>query len=72
MLALRQNQPPLKEAQSQATLRSLLRENRSEELQGGANINDSPIQMEADFDVASAYQTSCFACHATGAAGAPL
>lgn len=47
-------------------------ENRSEELQGGANINDSPIQMEADFDVASAYQTSCFACHATGAAGAPL
>ena len=49
-----------------------INENRSEELQGGANINDSPIQMEADFDVASAYQTSCFACHATGAAGAPL
>ena len=49
-----------------------INENRSEELQGGANINDSPIQVEADFDVASTYQTSCFACHATGAAGAPL
>jgi cytochrome c5 len=49
-----------------------INENRSEELQVGANINDSPIQTEADFDVASAYQTSCFACHATGAAGAPL
>ena len=49
-----------------------INESRSGELQGGANINDSPIQTEADFDVASAYQTSCFACHATGAAGAPL
>ena len=49
-----------------------INENRSEELQVGANINDSSIQVEADFDVASAYQTSCFACHATGAAGAPL
>ena len=49
-----------------------INESRSGELQVGVNINDSPIQTEADFDVASAYQTSCFACHATGAAGAPL
>jgi cytochrome c5 len=26
----------------------------------------------AAFDAAAAYQMSCFACHATGAAGAPL
>jgi len=27
---------------------------------------------ESDFDVAGQYQMSCFACHASGAAGAPL
>lgn len=27
---------------------------------------------ESDFDVAGKYQMSCFACHASGAAGAPL
>ena len=47
-------------------------ENRSEELQSDTNLNASSIEMEADFDVASTYQASCFACHATGAAGAPL
>jgi len=28
--------------------------------------------VDSDFDVEAQYQMSCFACHATGAAGAPL
>ena len=31
-----------------------------------------PAEAESGFDVAATYQMSCFACHATGAAGAPM
>lgn len=31
-----------------------------------------PVADEPAFDAAAAYQQSCFACHASGAAGAPL
>ena len=43
----------------------------TEDTQG--NVSNNARVFEGDgFDAAAAYQTSCFACHASGAAGAPL
>ena len=47
-------------------------EEQPEESQNEVSANE-PLGGEPDgFDVSAAYQTSCFACHASGAAGAPL
>ena len=35
-------------------------------------VVEEVIEAVASFDVESTYQMSCFACHGTGAAGAPL
>lgn len=40
--------------------------------QGNGTISESLGDEDNDFDVMAAYQTSCFACHASGAAGAPI
>ena len=46
--------------------------NTSEDVQDDAGINEALAGEGDDFDAAATYQTSCFACHASGAAGAPL
>tara|TARA_B100000029_G_scaffold335221_1_gene327347 strand:- start:2073 stop:2573 length:501 start_codon:yes stop_codon:yes gene_type:complete len=46
--------------------------NTSEDSQEDVNINEALGIEGDDFDAAATYQTSCFACHASGAAGAPL
>ena len=38
----------------------------------GISENSRDIVSQDNFDAAAAYQQSCFACHASGAAGAPL
>jgi cytochrome c5 len=49
-----------------------LEENTSEDDQGDIDINEALVGETDDFDVVGTYQISCFACHASGAAGAPL
>ena len=47
-------------------------EEKPEDTQSEVNTNE-PLGGESNgFDVSAAYQSSCFACHASGAAGAPL
>ena len=46
--------------------------NTSEDVQDDVGINEALAGEDDDFDAAATYQTSCFACHASGAAGAPL
>ena len=46
--------------------------NISEDVQEDVSINEVLDVEGDDFDAAATYQTSCFACHASGAAGAPL
>ena len=38
----------------------------------GISENSQDVVSQDSFDAAAAYQQSCFACHASGAAGAPL
>ena len=38
----------------------------------GISDNSQDVVSQDSFDAAAAYQQSCFACHASGAAGAPL
>ena len=38
----------------------------------GISENSQDLVSQDSFDAAAAYQQSCFACHASGAAGAPL
>ena len=49
-------------------------ENIDEERPTAAGIseNSQAVVSQDSFDAAAAYQQSCFACHASGAAGAPL
>ena len=49
-------------------------ENIDEERPTAAGIseNSQDLVSQDNFDAAAAYQQSCFACHASGAAGAPL
>ena len=49
-----------------------LEKNTSEDDQDDADINEALVVETDDFDVVGTYQISCFACHASGAAGAPL
>ena len=49
-----------------------LEENTSEDAQDDVSINEALADEDDDFDAAATYQTSWFACHASGAAGAPL
>ena len=46
--------------------------NASEDTQEDVSINEALTAEGDDFDAAATYQASCFACHASGAAGAPL
>jgi len=46
--------------------------NASEDTQEDVSINEALAAEGDDFDAAATYQASCFACHASGAAGAPL